>query len=177
MSLSIRKFSCAAAAALLLTGLCGCGAASRETVPTEPEVITLPTAPIETTAETSPLELIEHLDAVMIAGELYTLEHYPNLKSVNLSGSTCYRDLLEFEEQHPDLDVTFTVPVGSAVISNKETGTVLSPGEFEYGTLMDAFHQSAQQHPERRPGPGAEGGLSPHHPGIYRGTAGHRLRR
>ena len=139
MLLSCKKLSCAAAAALLLAGLCGCGSSPRETVPTEPEIITLPTAPIETTAETSPLELIEHLDAVMIAGELYTLEHYPNLKTVNLSGSTCYSAILDFMEQHPQLDITFTVPVGSAVISNKETGTVLSPGDFDYDALMDGL--------------------------------------
>lgn len=139
MLLPLKKISCAAAAALLLAGLCACGSAPKESAPTQPEKITLPTAPLETTSETDPLELVEHLDAVMIAGELYTLEHYPNLKTVNLSGSTCYDAIVDFMEQHPHLDITYTVNVGSAVISNKETGTVLSPDDFDYDILLNAL--------------------------------------
>ena len=135
-----KKITCGLFAALLTVGLLGCGAKKQQPESTEPEIITLPTAPQETeSAETNPLELIEHLDAVMAAGELYTLDRYPNLKSVNLSGSTCYSTILDFIEQHPNLDVTYTVPVGGVSVSNKETGTVLSAGSYDYDTLMDAL--------------------------------------
>jgi hypothetical protein len=134
----LKKFLCTTCAAVVVLSLCSCASSKKEIAPTEPEIITLPTAPQETESEeTSPLELVEHLDAVMAAGELYTLDHYPNLKSVNLSGSTCYGAIVDFMEQHPKLDVTYTVRVGSAEISNKETVTTLASGSYDYNTLLE----------------------------------------
>ena len=133
-----KKILCAASAAVVVLSLCSCASSKKAAAPTEPEIITLPTAPQETeVVETNPLEEIEHLDAVMAAGELYTLEHYPNLKSVNLTGSTCYGAILDFMEKHPKLDVTYTVSVGGVEVSNKETGTILSSGGYDFDTLLE----------------------------------------
>ena len=133
-----KKILCAASAAMVVLTLCSCASSKKNTAPTEPEIITLPTAPQETeVVETNPLEEIEHLDAVMAAGELYTLEHYPNLKSVNLTGSTCYGAILDFMEKHPNLDVTYTVSMGGVEVSNKETGTILSSGGYDFDTLLE----------------------------------------
>ena len=117
----------------------GCGSKPAETVATEPPVITLPTAPPEeeTVAETDPRELVEHLSAVMKAGELYTLDYYPSLKSVDLSGSTCYDTILHYIETHPQVDVTYTVSFGTAEVGNKATAATLARGSFEPELLLE----------------------------------------
>ena len=125
------------AAALLL---CGCGGKTPEqTVPTEPPVITLPPAPTEeeTVPQTDPREEVEHLSAVLQAGEIYTLDFYPNLKSVDLSGSPCYDTILDYMEKHPQVDVTYTVSFGEASIGNKETEASLAAGTYRPELLLE----------------------------------------
>jgi len=134
-----KKMTLVCCAAILL--LCsGCGTSNPpETVATEPPIITLPTAPPEeeTVAETDPRELVEHLSAVMKAGELYTLDYYPNLKSADLSGSTCYDTILHYIETHPHVDVTYTVSFGGTEVGNKATAATLSRGSFEPDLLLE----------------------------------------
>ena len=125
------------AAALLL---CGCaGKEPAETIMTEPPVITLPPAPTEeeTIPQTDPREEVEHLSAVLQAGEIYTLDYYPNLKSVDLSGSPCYDTILHYMEKHPEVDVTFTVSFGEASIGNKEASATLSSGTYNPELLLE----------------------------------------
>lgn len=123
---------CAAAAAVLLGG---CG--SSQPVDTQPEIITLPTAPAQTTPTIDPSKEVESLSIVLQAGELYTLDSYPNLKSVDLSGSTCYVAILDFVQKHPQLDVTYTVDLGGTAVSNKETSVTLQPGTFDHAALLE----------------------------------------
>ena len=126
------------AAALLL--FAGCGKDTPETLPTIPyEVITLPTAPPEEAAPEAvdPKEAIEELAVVMEAGEIYLLDHYPNLKSVDLSGSTCYETILDYCARHPEVDVTYTVSFGQAAIGNKQTSATLAKGSFDYAALLE----------------------------------------
>lgn len=125
------------AAALLL---CGCtDKEPAETIATEPPVITLPPAPTEeeTVPQTDPREAVEHLSAVMQAGEIYTLDYYPNLQSVDLSGSPCYDTILHYMEKHPEVDVTFTVSFGEASVGNKETSATLAAGTYEAELLLE----------------------------------------
>ena len=125
-------------AAMLLCSGCG-GGKPEETVVTEPPVITLPPAPTEeeTVPQTDPREEIEHLSAVMQAGEIYTLDYYPNLKSVDLSGSPCYDTILHYMEKHPQVDVTYTVSFGSGEISNKDTSATLAEGSYDPALLLE----------------------------------------
>ena len=118
-------FACAAAAALALGG-CGADPTPATTVPQ--------TEAIQET--TIPKESIEHLTMVMKAGEIYTLDSYPNLKSVDLSGSTCYDTILDYIADHPQVDVTYSVDVGGSSISNKSTSATLEAGAFDYDLLM-----------------------------------------
>ena len=121
------------AAALCLT-LLGCGKKKAVIDPTE--IITLP-PPTETEAPTNPKEDIETLTVVLSAGEVYTLNQYPNLKSVDLSGSTCYATILEYIQEHPKVDVTYTVDLGGTAVSNKAKSVVLEPGSFSYDILLE----------------------------------------
>ena len=135
-----KRTACLVCLFLSCSLLWGCsGKKQQPTVPTEAEIITLPTAPPATESPTIPKEKedVETLAVVMQPGELYTLDQYPNLKSVDLTGSTCYGAILDFMDNHPDLDVTFTVPLGNIDVSVKETSIALSPGSFDYDTLLE----------------------------------------
>jgi len=136
-----KKIACVACAALISLGLFGCGKndSAAKPVPDPTEKIILPTAPAaeETVPETNPDALVEHLSVVMVAGELYTLDHYPNLKSVDLSGSTCYDAIVDFAAKRPHLDVTYTVSVGTSSIFNKDVAATLQPGSFDFETLLE----------------------------------------
>ena len=139
MTLFLRKNACAALALAALLTLSGCGKSeSAETTQPSLDPIVLPTAvvtePVETT---NPREDIEHLTAVMDAGDLYTLTHYPNLKSVDLSGSTCYWAIYDFMDNHPELDVTFTVDLGGTAVSIKDSSATLNAGAYTYDALAE----------------------------------------
>lgn len=140
MTAFLKKSACLACAAAAVLALCGCGGnMAHESLPPDTEIITLPTAPAaeETIPTTDPLELVEELTVVMEAGEIYTLDHYPNLKSVDLSGSTCYDTILHYMETHPQVDVTYAVELGGTSVSNKATEITLEPDTFGYDTLLE----------------------------------------
>lgn len=129
-----KKYICLLCAAALSLTLFGCG--KKKTVIDPTEIITLP-PPTETEAPTNPKEDIETLTVVLTAGEIYTLNQYPNLKSVDLSGSTCYPTILEYIQEHPQVDVTYTVDLGGTAVSNKTGSVVLEPGSFSYDTMLE----------------------------------------
>ncbi len=135
LSRTIPCLLCAGAMSLCLLGC----SKSEPTVPDMTEIITLPPAPVaeETAAATDPKEEVETLTVVLSAGEIYTLNHYPNLKSVDLSGSTCYPTILEYMEAHPEVDVTYTVSLGGTEVTNKASSVTLEPGAFSYELLME----------------------------------------
>ena len=98
---------------------------------------TLPTAPLkEETVENDASLQVETLAVVLEAGELYTLDAYPNLKSVNLTGSTCYGAILDFMDSHPNLAVEFTVNVGGVGISVNSTAATLEASQFTGEALV-----------------------------------------
>ncbi len=137
MSSSFKK---TAMLVLMTVLLCGCGKQQPAAPATEPPVITLPTAPVE--AETSPTAdpnaLVEELTVVLEAGEIYTLDQYPGLKRLDLSGSTCYDTILQYMEKHPQVDVTYTVSFGgTGAIDNKAESASLPRGSFEAGLLLE----------------------------------------
>ena len=131
----IRKAGCLVCATAAVLLLSGCGHASPAAAPTE--AITLPTAPTETEPTADPKESVEQLTVVLEAGELYTLDSYPNLKSVDLSGSTCYGAILDFMEKRPQLDVTYSVDLGGTAVSSKAASAILEPGSFTYDALLE----------------------------------------
>lgn len=116
---------------------CGKSQPEEPTVPPTLEPIVLPTAPRETEATIAPELLEEHLAAVLEAGELYTLDYYPNLKTVDLSGSTCYSAIVEFASKRPHLDITYSVSLGATDVSSKATSIALKPGSFDFELLLE----------------------------------------
>lgn len=133
----LKKTACLACAAALVA-FCGCGK-STETLPQDyTEIITLPTASVteETVPTTDPSELVEQLTVVMEAGEVYTLDQYPNLKAVDFASSTCYDTIIHYIETHPQVDVTYAVDLGGTLVSNKAAKFTLEPGSYDYDTLL-----------------------------------------
>ena len=51
----------------------------------------------------------EALTAVVAPADLAQLESFPALRSADFTGSTCYAEIIAWAEQHPDIDVTYTV--------------------------------------------------------------------
>ncbi|MBQ7001473.1 MAG: leucine-rich repeat domain-containing protein [Oscillospiraceae bacterium] len=133
-----KKPLCLALALAAAISLSGCGKQAEETTPPTLAPIVLPTAPkVEETEATDPRQDVEHLAVVMTAGDLYTLEHYPNLKTVDLSGSTCYWAIWEFIDNHPGLEVTFTVDLGGTAVDAQAETVTLDPGSYDYAALEE----------------------------------------
>lgn len=111
----------------------GCGKKQEIAVPTH-VVVKTTEAPEETQ---DPKEILEELTTTVTAGNIYQLEHYKNLKKVDLSGSTCYAAMVDFVQDNPHIDVTYTVDLGGTWVSNHETALTLAPGSFDHAVLLE----------------------------------------
>ena len=134
----LKRSACFLCAAVAMLALSGCSKQAEETIAPTLEPVVLPTAPVkQEVASTDPKEDVEELTVAMQPGELYTLDYYPNLKRVDLSGSTCYEAILDFMSKRPQLEVTFTVDFGGTSVSYDETAITLNPGSFTYEALLE----------------------------------------
>ena len=78
---------------------------------------------------------VESVTKIVDEGELHALKSYPNLKTLDISGSTCYPAIMKFVEDCPQVDVTYTVTFGSQTVSNKQTALTLTPEGWDFDTL------------------------------------------
>ena len=124
----LKKIALVGAASLLALSLTACTLAPKATEPTETPT-TVPAT--ESRADVTELTLI--VDEASIS----VLENYPNLKTVDLSGSTCYAAMEDYAEAHPEVNVIYTVSLGGMEISLSTTDLVLQPGSFHYITLVN----------------------------------------
>ena len=79
---------------------------------------------------------VRELTMVVTAENISQLEEYPNLKRLDLSGSTCYEAIAAYMKSHPDVDVTFTVDMGGTSLSNKTAALTLAQGGYDFDTLV-----------------------------------------
>lgn len=100
----------------LLTGLCACGVSLSKA---EREALAAEYAKTDLSLKVSDPE------------ELAVLDKYTALESLDLSGSTCYREIEEYIASHPSVDVTYTLPLDSqgTMIENKAESVVLDRAE------------------------------------------------
>lgn len=133
---------CAALVSVLLC-LSGCSAnaVAEAHAQAEKPAATIPvqTAPAETEPdeETLAMEAVQHLDVVVEAQDLWDLLDYPNLKSVDLSGSTCYSAILDFIDKNPQLQITYSVDMGGTWIGSMESTATLENGAFDCDTMLE----------------------------------------
>jgi len=94
--------------------------------------------PAETSAPTEdPNSLVtEHTAVVAGAEDLAALDIYPNLKKLDLRGSTCYDAILAYMEAHPQVEVAYDVTLGSERYESTVEALTLTADSFTADELM-----------------------------------------
>lgn len=87
--------------------------------------------PVETT-----MPVIESMALVVTEDTIGRLEDYPDLKQVNLAGSTCYAAIEDYIASHPGVDVHYTVSLGGTNVPADTGELTLAPGSFDCDLLM-----------------------------------------
>ena len=79
---------------------------------------------------------VKELSMVVDAESISQLEEYSGLTKVDLSGSTCYKEILAYAEAHPEIEVIYDVAVGNTTISSTATEVSLVEGNYDYAQLL-----------------------------------------
>ena len=111
---------------LMAPVLTGCGG----------EAATPPTTALSTQATEDPGLQATHLQMVVTYENVGSLENYPNLESLDATGSTCYPALEVYARNHPEVTVSYTVSLGTMEVPHGLEQIDLSPGEADYEALM-----------------------------------------
>jgi len=108
--------------------------------------VTQPVDPLETTAAlpegwgetTQPVDRleVEELTRVVTDRTIRELEDYPNLKKLDLSGSTCYTAIMVYIQNHPEVDVTYTVDFGGTAATCWSEHIILEGEGTDFRTLQ-----------------------------------------
>jgi len=89
------------------------------------------------TPTTEPPAIVEELALVVTEESINQLKQYPNLKKLDLSGSTCYQAIARYIEDHPQVEVTYTVDLGDTVVLWDTAELVLEEGAYRYEALQE----------------------------------------
>lgn len=74
----------------------------------------------------------QELSVVLAEGETARLDEFTDLRSVDLSGSTCYEEIMRWAEKHPAVTVRYTVPLpDGSVLDNSAQAVDLSGFDSE----------------------------------------------
>lgn len=120
---------------LLALALCCTMAACAQPEPETTAPTEESTEPVITEPEIDRTTITE-LEMVISEQDFPELDTYPNLKTLDLSGSTCYTAIVVYAQNHPDVDVTFTVDLGGAVPDNWTTELELQPNQYDPELLV-----------------------------------------
>lgn len=112
---------------LCLFILCGC--APQETAPPPTETTVCPTEDTR--------DQVEELTIVVTNFDISQLSYYPNLKTLDLSGSVCYPEIMEYCRMNPQVDVTYTVDLGGAAPDNRSVSLELERGSYQFEPLLE----------------------------------------
>ena len=85
----------------------------------------------------------KQLESVTMAAQeedFTELEDCINLKQLDLTGSTCYDQILNYIRNHPNVDVVYEAPLGNLMLSNSETEAALEPGTYDLDSLLRQLH-------------------------------------
>ncbi len=73
----------------------------------------------------------EEIAAVLNEGETALLDEFSALKRVDASGSVCYAELAAYRAAHPEIDVRYTVDLGTPVDVNATEAALTGPAAAE----------------------------------------------
>ena len=144
----MKPFRVFALLAVLTLGLTGCS----ELIPRRGQNVNLPPATISgssnsekdsvlpddrapTVTESADKLAVESLSMVVTEKTIRELEEYPNLKQLDLSGSTCYTAIMVYLQNHPQVDVTYSVDFGSTCAINWAKDIVVPDAGTSFQTL------------------------------------------
>ena len=68
--------------------------------------------------------------------DLRILDQYPNLEYVDLRGSTCFEDILEYAATHPDVKVRYSIPLGEQYVNLDITDMTLVGSDTVFDDMM-----------------------------------------
>ena len=82
---------------------------------------------------------VEELLLVLTEEDFVYLEDYPDLKRLDLTGTTCYDAIMAYKEAHPEVEVIYTVTLGGEKYAPDVKELTLEAGSFEMEELMDTL--------------------------------------
>ncbi len=85
------------------------------------------------------LEAVEEFSGVLDAEGIADLDQYPNLQSVDLSGSTDYGAILAYQQAHREVHVRYTVNLGSFWVDSDTESLSLPAGSAQLDTLREGL--------------------------------------
>lgn len=77
----------------------------------------------------------EELTLVITEEDFENLEKCENLRYLDVTGSTCYDEILAYMNRHPEVDVRYSVALGSLIVANTETKLTLDAKDGTYSNL------------------------------------------
>ncbi len=80
---------------------------------------------------------VKELTVVVDEQSIIKLNDYTRLEKVDLTGSTCYSRMASYAASHPEIQVIYTVAVGTGSISTQDADAVLTGGSYEFDKLVE----------------------------------------
>lgn len=81
-------------------------------------------------------EDVQEFALITETGDLSALDEYPNLQYVDLRGSTCYDEILEYAASHPQMTVRYNVQLGQARVNQDVSELSLYDYEYDFDLLL-----------------------------------------
>ena len=79
---------------------------------------------------------VTELALVVTPENISQLEEYPNLQRVDLTGSSCYAEIAQYQAAHPDVEVIYSVRFGETEIKHNAQTATLQPQEGTFQQLQ-----------------------------------------
>lgn len=80
---------------------------------------------------------VEELKMVVTDESIAELGNYPDLKHLDLTGSTCYEAIRQYEKTHPDVEVEYRISVGEMWVDPEAETLTLNNGEYDFRILEE----------------------------------------
>ena len=83
---------------------------------------------------------VQTLTIAAVAEDFPLLEDCTSLQYLDLTGSICYDEILNYVNNHPNVEVVYAAPLGDLMLSNSETAATLEPSTYDAEALRSQLH-------------------------------------